>query len=535
MKFRCLHFIAFMLILSSVHAQENIEQLNFSVGKPYPVSDAERKIYFAQDGEMLAIKISPKQFVIQKFNTNSLSFIKETSYADFEKGTTFETLMNCAGRYYYFYSLFDATGGNEQIYGREIDFKKGTFIGEGRIVLTIKGKVVVNAIKQGNLNVFFPEKFQFTLSTDSSKFLISYRKKPVSRDDSKSNDVIGLCVYDNSLKELWKEEVMMPYSEKKMDILKKTVDKNANVLLVAKVFKDNSTDDKKSKQGPANYQIEVLKIAAGTKSVQKTSIDVGDKFIKYINIFEIANKIACSGYFANGKDMDAIAGVFLFKLSIDGIVEDTKFYEIPLEILKMNISKNEKAKAEKSKDKSNSLTDIDNLELSQVIVIGDGSVILIGEQVFTTSGGDSFHFHYDNMLITKINADGTLAWMKKLPKRQTGTQGQRGMSFFYDYNSKSDAHNFLFLDNEKNKTLGSDEVPAEHTDGAGGFLTSYSVDHKTGKVNKSYIFDVKMVKGIPIFQFQVDRIFANNLDEYFMEVYKKEKEDVLIKLFLKND
>jgi len=36
-----------------------------------------------------------------------------------------------------------------------------------------------------------------------------------------------------------------------------------------------------------------------------------------------------------------------------------------------------------------------------------------------------------DILVTKINKDGSLAWMKKLPKRQKGNAPTGGMSFTF--------------------------------------------------------------------------------------------------------
>jgi len=89
------------------------------------------------------------------------------------------------------------------------------------------------------------------------------------------------------------------------------------------------------------------------------------------------------------------------------------------------------------------------------------------------------------------------------------------------------------MDNVKNLTLTSTDVPEYHVDGAGGFLTAYKVNYTNGDVKKTSILNSVDVKGMKIHQFSTDRISSNVNDEFIFEVYKKQKEDILIKVKLK--
>lgn len=179
-----------------------------------------------------------------------------------------------------------------------------------------------------------------------------------------------------------------------------------------------------------------------------------------------------------------------------------------------------------------------DLELRDVFIEKDGSMLLIGEQYFIkehtryNNGRTTtyYTYHYNDMLVTKIKPDGKLAWMKKLPKRQVGARGQGGMS--YSYIPGKDYHYILFLDNEKNRELPLSEFPARHADGAGGFLTAYRIDNTTGEVKKDYVLDTRNVQGIELSQFLTSRILSVSSNEFVLESYKKKKEDILIKVKL---
>jgi hypothetical protein len=100
----------------------------------------------------------------------------------------------------------------------------------------------------------------------------------------------------------------------------------------------------------------------------------------------------------------------------------------------------------------------------------------------------------------------------------------------YKYLRSGNSHYFLFLDNEKNRDLSVDKLPANHTDGQGGFLTAYKVDDINASIEKVYVLDTRDIKGEEVFQFMTSRIIPTGSKEYVFEAYKKKKEDILIKV-----
>lgn len=525
--------LIFSIFLS--HAQNYVIDYNYSVGKPYRVVDAEHKFYFSSGNEIMSVKIDKRNTTIQKFNSRTLTFIREENYKDLPKGAVIENLRSINGHYYLFYSEWD--GDNEQLFYREIDFATGTYKGQPKLLIKVNGKITGTTISTGFYNFKVIDKFNFNNSFGDSKLMIQYRRKPDVVNDAKSFDVIGICVYDENLNELWKEEVEMPYTEKKMNNLDYSVDEQGNAYILAMVYDDNSTNIKKSRKGPANYHIELLRIATGTNKTSKTPVEINDRFITSISLFESGDdRMICAGFYNNGRDMNDADGIFMFRIEKDGSIDNIKYHEIPVEVLNMYTKKSAQRRNERKDDRGKA--EFEELELRKLITGEDGSVTLIGEQYYiiehttTSSSGTTtyYTYHYNDMLVTKFNADGSLAYMKKLPKRQTGRNGRGGMSFFYDYHSETDGHYLLFLDNVKNKTLDMDDIPANHSDGSGGFLTSYKVDHPSGKVEKKYLFDTRDVKGIKAYQFTVNRIIPIGNGEFVVEVYKKKKEDILIKI-----
>jgi hypothetical protein len=522
-------FLLLILGLGVAGAQSNVK-----TGNPYVVVDASEKYYFARDNEILSVKLSGKTITLQKFNSGNLNFQKIRLYEDLPKGFQIEKVTKFKDRYFVFYSLWD--GESEQLFYREIDFKEGNFKRTPELLLRIPEKVSGSIVATGFYRFSASDKFDFFFSYDSSKMLIQARKTPEIRDDSKSHDVIAMHVYDENLKKLWSNDVEMPYTEKKMDNLDYAIDQQANAYVVARVYDDDTTD-KKNKEGNPNYHIELLGVNS-SNSLSKTPVQLADKFLQTIWLYENPKGfMICAGFYNIGKNSNSADGIILFKLSPTGEVYDMATYEIPVEILNQ-YSSGKSQRKNKRRDEDDK-AEFENLNLKQVLIEDDGSLLLVGEQNFiqtytsySPTGGSTTRstYHYYDILAVKIDAADKLSWIKKLPKRQIGSAGRGGMSFHYIRGKKQ--HYFLFLDNENNRDLLMDEVPAVHSDGAGGFLTAYGIENSSGEVSKVSILNTRNVNEIEVFQFMPSRIVAITPTDFVVEVYKKKKEDILIKVNL---
>lgn len=179
---------------------------------------------------------------------------------------------------------------------------------------------------------------------------------------------------------------------------------------------------------------------------------------------------------------------------------------------------------------------MEELQLRQIIIQNDGSLLIVGEQYYIetkVSVGYQYSnvqiiYHFNSILVTKIDNLGQLAWMKKLPKQQKGMTGMSGMS--YKYMAGEGCHYFLYLDNVKNMKLEADKSAKQHINGLGGYLTAYKLNDADGDVSKISILNTKNVNGIEIFQFSINRLIPISLHSFIFEVYKKQKEDMLVKV-----
>lgn len=536
-------FLTFILNVNLSFAQEKLPEKNISLGKPYPVVDAKTKEYFTYKDYIISVKREGKEFTLQTFDSKKLTMLKVKIYEDFPKGFVVEEFVVLKDRIFLFYSLWDKDHEKEQLFVREMDVVKCSFIDNGKLVFDINGKVTGTMVATGFYVFEAVDKFDFIQSFDETKLLIKYRKKPETKNDSKSNDVIGFKVFDENLTILSKNEVTMPYTEKKMDNLDYSIDSDGNVYIASLIYRDNSTD-KVTKDKNINYDIELIKIETKTGKLIQTKIGLENKkYISSLQLFETAgNRTVCAGYYSdggkNGKDFNDANGIFKFDLQKGFTTPKIDYYDIPLEIINQNVSEKIVKKNNKKEDAEEKAA-LTNLEPELFYLSTDGSIYFIGEQQYyitrtTTDGKGNTRtyttYFYNDILVTKINKDGSLAWMKKLPKKQKGGQPRGGLSFTFVEGEKD--FYLIYMDNINNLTLASTDVPAYHVDGAGGFLTTYKINFNSGDIKKTSILDSRDVKGMKIYQFSTERISSSKNDEFIFEVYKKQKEDILIKVKL---
>lgn len=533
--------ILLFAVLLGCHNLIMAQQTDVEISQPYEVVDAPSKLYFKKGNEAMAVKITRKKMIIQKFDIEKPKFIS-VKELEFPEDATLEGdgVMEYNGRYFLFYSVWDKPNQKEQLFYREIDFAKGDYAGASKLMCKVDGKITGSqmapmiGISFGGYGVV--DKFKFQRGFDDSRLLIYYRHKPESRRDDKNFDVIGMNVFDKDLNSVWKTDVVMPYTEAVMDNKDYSIDAENNVYIAAYVRNEEAESRKERKK----VRVELLKIKANTAKAEilpvKMEIDKKTIYMKTLSIFPSAGTtMICAGAYSHERDKDKTDGIFTFKMDKDGSQLNMASYEIPLKII--NQYEKERVQKRNNNDEEDDEAEFANLVMRELVLHEDGGLTLVGEQhfvrVYTDSKGNrTYTYYYNHILVTRVDATGKLLWMKKIPKLQTGNRGRGGMG--YERLTGNGADYYVFLDNDKNKNLTETGViTGRHSDGAGGILTAYRVDDKTGDYKRISILDMRDVKGIEIYQFNTGRILQTGDDSFVFESYKKGKEDILLKVRFK--
>ncbi|MBL1280484.1 MAG: hypothetical protein COA33_009440 [Fluviicola sp.] len=529
-------FIALFNFNSTAQEVKLSKEFSYSVSTPYRVVDG-MKSYFSRDGEILAVKYGRGKFHFQKFSGAKLN---ESKHNTVEKGEGFtpESYLEFAGQYYFFFSRWDKANETEQLFVREIDFDKANWAGKERLLIKVKGKVTGGFGITGFGGMFGITagarggKFNFDQSYSEERFIVQYRMKPKTKNDSKSKDIIGMHVYGKNLEEVWSKKITMPYTEKKMNNVGYTIDEKGNTYILAEVYRTETA--KKIVKGKLNYDLELIRVSADDQDLSSTKIELEDKFIKNINFYEGKDGgIVIAGYYGN-RARSGTDGVFIYKLDDSGDLIDKLSYEIPVDVMKLYKSDRAQSKMEKkSGEKDYSMP---NMVLREIVYEEDGSITLYGERYYVVShhnpktGQTTYTYYYQEILATHIDKENELLWMVKLPKNQRGSAGRGGMGYYVL--SQKNYHYVLFLDNVKNIELPLNKYPKTHQDGKGGFLTGFKIEKESGKVEKVSILDTRDAKGVALYQFNTGRIIETAEGEFAVECYKKKKEDVMLKITL---
>lgn len=531
-------FIPLLLIQLVAFGQVKLSKdFEVTVGTPYKVVDAGSKNYFSDDqGHTISVKTAGETVTIQRYDVATMKELSRKLYEDFPPYNKHQKTLKLGNKLFYIFSSFNKKEKKEDLYAREINMTDGTFAAPKLLFSTADEVTVSSYDEQTGATLFnlLPIRFEVHKSFDNSKLLVRYRLRPAERDDSKNYDVLGFFVFNATMEKLWGGEVKMPYTEKEMNNLTYGVTKDGNAFMLAYL-----TEGKR---------IELLNITNDLK-VKTNKLNIpGDILFQELKLREGSDgNLNCIGYYANGLDYKFTFGggnlsfntngIMAFKIDQNGKVLENFNFEFPIDLINQYESKREINKNEKREDKGKA--GIRDIKLVDLSLNQDGSTTVIGEQqyIVTTrsmvgmsAGQQKNTYYFGDIIAAKFDKSGKLLWMKKLPKTQVGYAGKGGMSIKY---MKGVGSNYiLYLDNIKNADISLDEVPKQHSDGAGGFLTAYKIDDNTGSVEKHSIFDITDIKGTEAFQFKTSRIF-DVMDKVFMlEVYIKGKEDTMIKMKL---
>jgi hypothetical protein len=506
------------------------KEFEFECSTPYPVVDAWIKSYASKDGNVVSFKMSKGKVTIQKFDAPSMNQVSAKVYEDFPKGTVYEDDIDTKNFVYILYSVWDRANQTEQLYIRAIDKSTGDFTDEGKRIIAVEGKVTGG---DGN-------KFKLAVSFGGENILVYFRKKPESRNDKVNKDVIGLYAFNNNLDQIWGKDVEMPYTEARMDNIDYTIDSQGRVYILTEVLKDGETK-KYNRDDQPNFTYQLVVVDDAGVDVTASDVDVQGKYVTQVNFYEGKNaSLILAGFYGNkrGRQVD---GVFYCTVNNDGKQSEFKNFEIPTAVIKQYMSQRSQDRVEKKEGKGKDIG-LTNMRIREIIFNQDGSILIASEEYYYTVSynqktGQTYYTHYyQDMLIAKINADGELAYWKKMPKNQiapnTSSPYYRG-GMGYKLVQSSQYFYFIYLDNVKNVELAENKVPAKHQDGYGGFLTAYQVNKETGEIKKLSILDTRNARGYKLYQFNTERIVMTDDETMVIEAYIKKKQDMMVTVTIK--
>ena len=517
-------FLTFLISFQlKISAQSEAE---VKLGKPYEVVDAIYKEYFLVGENIVTIKATNKVWFTQILSVEGLTATKkvETVMKDrIGKRAGVVSYRKVDGKVYIFYSKWDKKSKQTSLYAMEVDSRTAQLKPEKKII-TVPYEVGY---------------FAFMRSLDNKR--IGLRFSEVYSYKNRNDTKYGFAVINEELEELWRTEIEIPHDAGLYDNEHYTVTNQGDIYFITKYYA-SKIDKRKSE-----FDMELVSITEQGEVYDAVELKFDDFFIEdlLIKSEEGKDELYCAGYYRKEKRSDQTDGIMTFTITKNGEIDNLVKNEIPREVIDQFLTEAEK-KINKKQDKKDGEVGFNNLRMDYAIFYDDGSISLVGEQrkivvSTTTHTGPNgtyttttYHFYINNILATHINPEGEIDWMKVIPKRQymssakayaTGTF--RDLS--YTMVESETGFHLVYFDHVKNLNLQPGEAPHKHVSTRGGYLTSAHIDYN-GNLTKHSLFDVTDVKGMPVYQYAIDRIIETDDDKFIMEVYKKEKEDILIEV-----
>ena len=495
MRYLLLIFICLLSILS--FGQNN--KFSFKLGMEYELPRKTEDLAFVgneKDG-IVNLSIKKEELIIVRFDTKTLNktIEKKIDLPEATKNFLSEQVVDFNNNnYYWLHSDWDKGNENEILYYDKIDVSTGK-IAEANHKIIETTKIAGQTTLRGFYSYKTTSKYQYDYDADRKKLLISYRLHPEERNDKKNYDKIGLQVFDENLNKIWGNEFRMPYTEAIMDNSDFSVDSKGNAYMLVKVYDNDSRREKDKSTGLPAYHYEVFKFTKDSKKIIIAPVSVDDNYIKETTLIENALHemiIACT--FSKKSKGNGTDGIFLAILDQDGKVIKYKngSYEFP----KQELEKFESARSKRRMERKDDY-EAPNLKVRDVMVQADGSIFISCEEYhvevrsYTDSRGYTTYsttYYYEDILGSKIDASGKFEWLRKIPKRQRGSNGRGTMGF--KLISDASGFYFLYLDNLKNLHITEDEVPKYHVDGYGGQVMISKLD-KNGVLSKDLLFDTR--------------------------------------------
>ena len=524
--------IAILLLPTLMFGQLKISD-NFKVhaGYPYPVANANLKLYFPFGNNVIMVKHDWKTIIIQKYDITSgkIVFQKQNpsvydlSSRESINKTSVEKVLQLKDHLYYCFARTNTESNIEQLLYKEINIETGD-LGEEVLLFQVEG-----GVKGNHWYGQFIDRFYFQTSLDKTKVLIKYTKASGEKDDKNVIDEIGIHVFNENLEEAWFSTMKMPYNNNKMNNIQYHVN-NTGVGYLFSVIYDSDKSKEFVKETKA-YHLEAFSLDENGMN----AIDVKDDNHYYSSVQLIDNakgEVYLSGLYSdieNGKTDYLTKGFFSRKLDV-ATTQSTQYYPISTEIINQFISARQQKKGK---------TAISDLEFRDMHFMADGSILFTAEKFYsvnhTVSGNNGprtvTEYHYKGILATKISSSGDLVWSKRLPKVQKGSYYKGELS--YTYKEKNGKHYFFYVDHIENVNKSINDHITPYTDKGKGVYSAFIVNDEDGTIEKSPLVNFREVQ-IPgvkklkkIYKFQTDKVVCTDNGVIF-EFYKKGKEDTML-------
>lgn len=269
---------------------------------------------------------------------------------------------------------------------------------------------------------------------------------------------MSICFDYSTMNKLWQHEYIFPHTIKKrkeIEDIDWMINKNGEAQFLLKTYFGKKKEKTKNEDGEsvANYNYRFYVLTSNGK-IEEYVIDTKNEFIKSIDIpfNKTKNPVVCA-YTYTKNNMIELKGLVFKQIDLE-TKEVKNIKEITFKTKNLKGFNEETGKAVKQNSKFQQTS---SLMIKDVVVADDNSIYVIGEnnyyyeRCYTNSRtGQTTCIPYvksGNIMVTKVNSDGTESWSKIILKSQ---DVQRHMHYSFRALCIDNKLHLFFNDSEKN-------------------------------------------------------------------------------------
>lgn len=146
--FLLLSTFCFITVFGQVNTPQN---LKYAISKPYTVVDGEKWYFSVSENEVISLKKQKSDLYYQKFSGNQLDESKHVLLKPLPEGAEVENVIHAGENIHLFYSLWDKSAGNEQLFVRSLYWESET-VEDDKLLIKVDGKVAGKLVVKGFMN-----------------------------------------------------------------------------------------------------------------------------------------------------------------------------------------------------------------------------------------------------------------------------------------------------------------------------------------------------------------------------------------------
>ncbi len=257
------------------------------------------------------------------------------------------------------------------------------------------------------------------------KYVRSINKKKLlcykNLEEGSRQETILYYLFDAKTEEPISGKIVIPYPDDKFQVRKILVSNAGKIYVLGKFFKVNKV------KSPDDFGFKIYQYEPGQPEAEEVSLELGELFITDLTLKIDRNEnLFLAGFFSH-QSTEAIIGTCFFRLNANLEEEVRSSQRFSDDFL--NIFLKDK-QIERGRE-------LQNFYLDNIILRSDGGVLMLAEKFYTTFNSyvdiygnwiDQKIYHYDEVIVSSVSANGDLEWSAVVPKRQ---QSERRESLSY--------------------------------------------------------------------------------------------------------